>query len=80
MKQVIVQAKAGSGESTIIRKMVTKITEKLGPGAVAVTAPTGAAAVNIDGETLHSLLRLPILDERLGPLKGDNGLNFQMQK
>jgi len=49
---------AGSGKSTLIQRM----REELFPNMM-LAAPTGIAALNIRGQTLHSLFRLP-----LGPL------------
>lgn len=55
---MVLQGKAGSGKSTIIQSIVKKITEQLGNDAVKVVAPTGAAAVNINGQTVHSAFKL----------------------
>ena len=33
----------------------------------AVAAPTGTASFAVDGQTLHSLLALPIYEEKNGP-------------
>lgn len=41
-------------------------------------APKGAAAVNIDGFTIHSCLRIPITGEMI-PLNGENLRTFQLQ-
>jgi len=49
---------AGTGKSTLIQRM----REEVFPGML-LAAPTGIAALNIRGQTLHSLFRLP-----LGPL------------
>lgn len=49
---------AGSGKSTLIQRL----REEVFPGML-LAAPTGIAALNIRGQTLHSLFRLP-----LGPL------------
>ena len=45
---------AGTGKSTMIRWLVNEF-----QGAVLVGAPTGIAALNIEGKTLHSLCQLP---------------------
>jgi ATP-dependent exoDNAse (exonuclease V) alpha subunit len=56
---------AGSGKSTLIKEL----REKVYPNML-ISAPTGIAALNIRGQTLHSLFRLP-----LGPLiPGDSRL------
>lgn len=45
---------AGTGKSTMIRWLVNEF-----QGSVLVAAPTGIAAINIEGKTLHSLCQLP---------------------
>ena len=47
--------RAGSGKSFIINCL-----RKLYQDLILVSAPTGKAASNIDGVTLHSLLMLPV--------------------
>ena len=42
------------------------------------TAPTGVAAFNINGSTLHSLLKLPVKG-KLNPLKDNNLLSLQLK-
>lgn len=51
---VYITGKAGTGKSTLLRYF-RETTKK----NVAVVAPTGIAAINIGGQTIHSLLRLP---------------------
>ncbi len=51
---LFIQGRAGSGKSTLIRWM----RRQWGPG-VAVVAPTGVAALEAGGETLHHFFRLP---------------------
>jgi len=46
--------RAGTGKTTVTRAIL----ERLGPKA-AVVAPTGVAAMNAGGQTLHSFFRLP---------------------
>jgi ATP-dependent exoDNAse (exonuclease V) alpha subunit len=54
-KQVVfVTGKAGTGKSTFIRF----IREKFDPG-IPVLAPTGVAALNVNGQTIHSFFQLP---------------------
>ena len=45
---------AGTGKSTFIRWM-----QHVFDGSILVAAPTGMAAINIDGQTLHRLCSLP---------------------
>eukprot|EP00038_Savillea_parva_P029528 m.71700 g.71700 ORF g.71700 m.71700 type:complete len:575 (-) comp8731_c0_seq2:571-2295(-) len=44
---------AGTGKSFLFRYIRTQLEQRLG-GAVAVTAPTGVAAINVGGVTIHS--------------------------
>ncbi|WP_448520345.1 ATP-dependent DNA helicase [Rhodoflexus sp.] len=59
--------KAGTGKSTFLREAIQQIKK-----GFVVTAPTGIAAMNVGGMTLHSLFRLPtrpLLPEDKGILK-----------
>lgn len=62
-----VDGKAGTGKTTVIISMcaeVDRIAGELGLGSViARAAPTGVAACNFGGSTLHSLLRLPVKEK-----------------
>lgn len=53
-KHVYITGKAGTGKSTLLRYFV-ETTKK----NIAVVAPTGIAAINVGGQTIHSFLRLP---------------------
>jgi ATP-dependent exoDNAse (exonuclease V) alpha subunit len=52
-KHVFITGKAGTGKSTLLRYFRERTRR-----AVAVVAPTGVAAVNIDGQTIHSFFKL----------------------
>ena len=52
-KHVFVTGKAGTGKSTLLRYFRERTRR-----ATAVVAPTGVAAVNIDGQTIHSFFKL----------------------
>ncbi len=52
---LLVTGRAGTGKSTVLHRIVAGEQRK-----VAVVAPTGVAALNVGGQTIHSLLRLPI--------------------
>ena len=54
----IVQGKAGSGKSTLIQHLTARLTEEFGSNSFALLAPTETAAVNINGSTIHSKLRI----------------------
>lgn len=49
-----ITGKAGTGKSTLLRYFRAKTKKN-----VVVLAPTGIAAINVEGQTLHSFLRLP---------------------
>lgn len=44
---------AGTGKSVLLREIISSLYSKYSPVAIAVTASTGLAALNIRGETLH---------------------------
>jgi ATP-dependent DNA helicase PIF1 len=52
---ILIQGKPGVGKSVLIRALVEQ-----GRKSYTLAAPTGLAALNIGGKTLHSLFRLPI--------------------
>ncbi|MGJ0203362.1 AAA family ATPase [Leucobacter sp. gxy201] len=53
-EHLFVTGRAGTGKSTILNHLAWN-TSKI----IAVCAPTGVAALNVGGQTIHSLLRLP---------------------
>lgn len=54
-QSLFVTGRAGTGKTTFLRDITQKINKK-----VAIAAPTGIAAINAGGVTLHSLLQLPM--------------------
>lgn len=54
-EHVFITGRAGTGKSTLLNYLNWH-TEK----QIAVCAPTGVAALNVGGQTIHSLFRLPI--------------------
>lgn len=46
--------KGGCGKSFVLKGIIENVRKNLGPGSIAVTAPTGKSALNIDGQTIHS--------------------------
>jgi len=50
---VFVTGQAGSGKSFFLRKITTELHNQY-PNGVYITAPTGIAAANIGGSTIHS--------------------------
>ena len=53
-ENIFLTGKAGSGKTTFLRYIRTKTKKRC-----AVVAPTGIAAINAGGETIHSFLQLP---------------------
>ena len=53
-KSLFITGKAGTGKSTLLKYFVEKTDKN-----VVVVAPTGIAALNIGGQTIHSFFRLP---------------------
>ena len=54
-EHVFVTGRAGTGKSTLLQHLAWNTQKQ-----VAVCAPTGVAALNVEGQTIHSLFRLPI--------------------
>jgi ATP-dependent DNA helicase PIF1 len=67
---VFLTGEAGTGKSTVVRQLTDEL-RKAGKKFIAV-APTGSAAINIEGETIHSLFAIPIG----GVIKGLDDVNF----
>ena len=65
---IFVSGKAGTGKTTLIGYLRDHI-----PGNVVVVAPTGVAALQVKGVTIHSFFRLPprliFPEEDIKPLK-----------
>jgi ribonuclease D len=57
---VFITGSAGTGKSYLLRYIIQELRKKYGFAEVAVTAPTGIAAVNIGGSTVHSFAGLGI--------------------
>ncbi len=81
---IFVTGKAGTGKSTLLKYYVENVAPR---GKTIVVAPTGIAAVNVGGQTIHSFFRFPLrilLEddkdiERL-PEKADSSPTFQQLK
>lgn len=54
-EHIFVTGRAGTGKSTLLEYLAWNTSKQL-----AVCAPTGVAALNVGGQTIHSLFRLPI--------------------
>lgn len=54
-RPIFITGKAGTGKTTFLRKL-----REQSPKNMAVVAPTGVAAINAGGMTIHSLFQLPV--------------------
>jgi ATP-dependent exoDNAse (exonuclease V) alpha subunit len=54
---VFVTGNAGTGKSTLLRHLLEEV---LSTRVTAVVAPTGVAALNVGGATIHSFFRFPV--------------------
>lgn len=54
-EHVFVTGRAGTGKSTLLRHLTWNTKKQ-----IAICAPTGVAALNVEGQTIHSLFKLPI--------------------
>ncbi|KAL7296799.1 hypothetical protein TKK_0010199 [Trichogramma kaykai] len=73
------EGKAGSGKSTLINAIVQEVTDALGCDAITIIAPTGTAAVNVNGSTIHSFFKIPIFHNKFEPLNSHSQRNFQLE-
>jgi energy-coupling factor transporter ATP-binding protein EcfA2 len=55
MDNIFVTGRAGTGKSTLLTHLAAFTSKQL-----VICAPTGVAALNVGGQTIHSLFRLPI--------------------
>ena len=65
----------GIGKSIVINTLVTGIRQMLQDNdSVHVIAPTGAAAFNVDGQTIHCLFRINVTnpDKPMGDMAKNN--------
>jgi len=53
-RNVFLTGKAGTGKTTLLKDILAKTEKK-----TAVVAPTGVAAINAGGMTIHSMFQLP---------------------
>ncbi|WP_166879903.1 ATP-dependent RecD-like DNA helicase [Salinibacterium sp. ZJ450] len=54
-EHIFVTGRAGTGKSTLLNHLAWHTSKQ-----VVIAAPTGVAALNVGGQTIHSLFRLPI--------------------
>ena len=72
-RNVFLTGDAGTGKSFLLREFVAWASQQTPPRRVLCTATTGIAAQNIDGRTIHSVVKWsPQLN-----LSGDGGIDFE---
>ena len=71
-RNVFLTGKAGTGKTTFLRKVKAESQKRL-----VVVAPTGVAAINAQGQTIHSLFQMPF-----GPIlpEGQDGHSARTQR
>ena len=69
-QHLFVTGRAGAGKSVLLREF-RETTQK----RVVVAAPTGIAALNVKGQTIHSLFKLPPTLHRPGELAKNSRLS-----
>lgn len=75
-RNIFLTGKAGTGKTTFLKSLKTKTTKRM-----VVVAPTGVAAINAGGVTIHSFFQLPfgpIITESVAGHKIENP-NFQQR-
>ena len=78
IRRIIVQGTAGTGKSTVIKQITQKLSQTLGPSSYQLLAPTGVAAHNVGGKTVHSVLRIPVDKSSFLSLSGNAERSFQL--
>ncbi len=53
-RNIFLTGSAGTGKSHVLKYIIQELQKKHGVNGVAITAPTGVAAINVGGQTLHS--------------------------
>lgn len=77
-RRVVIQGKTGSGKSTVIRCVTATLARSLGPDSFKLVAPTDAAAININGGTIHASLKLCGQTEKIKLLRGKSERSLQL--
>jgi len=64
-RNVFVTGRAGTGKTYLLRQVVDLM--RRDGKAIAIAAPTGMAAINCEGQTLHGLFHFPVRRSNLEP-------------
>lgn len=59
-KNTFLTGSAGTGKTFLLRYVIQELERRYGDSRVAITAPTGIAAINIGGQTIHSFAGIGI--------------------
>lgn len=77
-RKVIVEGRAGSGKSTVLKYMTKRCQSEFGDNSYILLAPTGISAININGSTIQSKLKIFTHNtSRLNELTGVGLSDFQ---
>ena len=74
-QHLFITGRAGAGKSVLLRHFRENTKKK-----VVVTAPTGIAALNVRGQTIHSLFKLPPQLHRKGNLSSNKRLESLLKR
>ena len=73
---VFLTGRAGTGKTTFLRQLKSRL-----PKRMVIVAPTGVAAINAEGVTIHSFFQLPLSPfVPGGTVKGDGQRKYQFSK
>ena len=72
---VFLTGKAGTGKTTFLRTLRERT-----PKRMVVLAPTGVAAINAQGQTIHSFFQLSLGPQVPGMVQGEKKLYYRMSK
>jgi ATP-dependent DNA helicase PIF1 len=79
-ENVFFTGSAGTGKSLLLTVLIRHLRERWGDDAVAVTASTGAAAVNIGGTTLHAFAGIGLGNKPVAQLAESAKKNEQVRR
>jgi hypothetical protein len=79
-ENVFFTGSAGTGKSLLLTVLIQHLRERWGDDAVAVTASTGAAAVNIGGTTLHAFAGIGLGNKPVAQLAESAKKNEQVRR